>query len=86
MPRDYFDVIREGKEAVVNGFQDLLGVASGQVRSTDGASEEGVPGDEKGLIREVETTAAQGVAGGMDDGPGEELARAGVESGRLRRC
>lgn len=55
----------------MNGFQDLLGVASGQVGSADGASEEGVPGDEKGLIREVETTAAQGVAGGMDDGSGE---------------
>ncbi len=48
-----------------------LGVASGEVGAAYGAGEEGVSGDEKGVVGEVEADAALGVAGGVEDGAGE---------------
>lgn len=61
-------VVREGKEAVVNGAEELAGVASGEVGAAHGAGEEGVAGEEEGLGGEVEAEAALGVAGGVEDG------------------
>ena len=48
-----------------------MGVASGEVGSAYGAGEEGVSGEEEGLVGEVEADAALGVAGGVEDGAGE---------------
>ena len=52
----------------MDGVEELLGVASGEVGAAYGAGEQGVSGDEEGLVGEVEAAAALGVAGGMDDG------------------
>lgn len=71
MAGNYFGVIGEGQEAVVDRLQELLGVASGQVGSTYGTGEEGVSGDQEGLIGEVKAAAALGVARGVDDRAGE---------------
>ena len=48
--RDYFDIVREGQEAVVDRLQDLRRVASGEIGSAYGAREEGVTRDEERLI------------------------------------
>jgi hypothetical protein len=65
------DVIREGKKAVVDGLEELPGIASGEVRAAYGAGEEGVSGEEERVLREVQAGAALGVAGGVEDGAGE---------------
>ncbi len=62
------DFVGEGEEAVVDGREELPGVASGQVGAAYGAGEEGVSGEEEGLVGEVEADGAFGVAGGVEDG------------------
>jgi hypothetical protein len=71
VPRDDGGIVREGKKTVVDGGNELAGVASGKVGAAYGASEEGVAGKEEGLLGEVEADAALGVAGSMEDGTGE---------------
>ena len=61
----------EGEEAVVDGAEDLLGVAAGEVGAADGVGEEGVSGEEEVVLGEVEAEAAGGVAGGVEDDCGE---------------
>ena len=51
--------------------EELAGVAAGEVGAADGAGEEGVSGEEEGLVGEVEADAAFGVAGGVEDGAGD---------------
>ncbi len=48
--------------------QKFAGVASGEVGTSDGAGEEGISCEEEGLVGKVETDAAFGVAGGVEDG------------------
>lgn len=62
------DLVGEGEEGVMDGLDELPGVASGEVGAAYRASEEGVPGEEQGLLGEIEADAALGVAGGVEDG------------------
>jgi hypothetical protein len=68
---DDCDLVGEGEEAVVDGGEELVGVAAGEVGAADGAGEEGVSGEEEGLVGKVEADAALGVAGGVEDGAAE---------------
>lgn len=52
----------------MNRPQYLLTIASREVSSAYGTGEEGITGDEEGMIGEIEATAALGVARGVDDG------------------
>lgn len=63
--------IGQSKKVLVDGGEEFAGVASGEVGAADGAGEEGVSGEEEGLLREVEADATFGVAGGVEDGAGE---------------
>ena len=79
MSRDDGDLVGEGEDTLVNGGEELAGVAPREVGATDGASEEGVSGEEDGLIGEVKADAAFGVAwsvkdGASDAGDGNEFA------------
>jgi hypothetical protein len=65
------DVVGKGEEAVVYGGDELAGVAAGEVGAAYGAGEEGVSGEEEGLVGKVEADAALGVAGGVENGAGE---------------
>ena len=71
MAWDDDDVVRKGEEAVVDGGDELAGVAAGEVGATYGAGEEGVAGEEEGLVGKIEADAALGVAGGVEDGAAE---------------
>ena len=55
----------------MDGLEELFGVASGKVGATHGAGEEGVSGDEEGVVRQVEAGAALGVAGSVEDRGGQ---------------
>ncbi len=63
--------VGEGEEAVVDGAEELFGVAAGEVGAADGVGEEGVSGEEEVVVGEVETEASLRVAGGVEDGSGE---------------
>jgi len=63
--------VGEWQQVVVDGVEQLAGIAAGQVGAADRAGEEGVAGDEEALLGEVEADAALGVAGGMEDAAGE---------------
>ena len=67
------DFVGEGEEAFVDGVKKFAGVASGEVGAAYGAGEESVSGQEEGLVREVETDGAFGVAGRVEDDAGEAL-------------
>ena len=71
MAGDDGDFVGEGEEAVVDGGEELLGVAAGEVGAAYGAGEEGVSGEQEGLVGEVEADAAFGVSGGVEDVAGE---------------
>ena len=71
MTGDDFGGVGQGPKMVMDGVQQLAGVASGQVGAADGAGEESVSGDEEALLGKVEADAALGVAGGVEDGAGE---------------
>ncbi len=58
MAGDDGDLVGEGEEALVDGGEELAGVAAGEVGAADGAGEEGVSGQEEGLVGEVEADAA----------------------------
>lgn len=60
-------VLRQGHKAGVNGAEQRLAVATGQVGAADGAGEEGVAGEEQFLLWEKKADAAGGVAGGVND-------------------
>lgn len=68
MAGDDRDVVGEGKQGIVNGFQEFFRVASGEIGATYGACEECVSGEQEGLLGEVETNAAFGVTRGVEDG------------------
>lgn len=70
MPRNDDDIVRKCEEGAVNGFEELGGVAAGEIGSANGASEEGVSGEEKSLLGEIEADTALGVARGVEDGAG----------------
>ena len=59
----------------MDGGYELAGVASGQVRAAYGSGEEGISGEQEGLVGKIETAAARGVAGGVQDGAGESRDR-----------
>ena len=71
MTGNHFYFIGQGEKAVVNGGQELPAVAAWEVRAAYRAGKEGVSGEEEGLGGEVETDAALGVAGGVEDGAAE---------------
>ncbi len=71
MSRDDFNLVWEGQNAVVDGLEQGSGIAAGQVGASDRAGEESISGDEKGMVGEIEATAAFGVAWGVDDGAAE---------------
>jgi hypothetical protein len=71
VPRNDGGVARKREKTVVNGGDELVGVAPGKVSAAYRTGEEGVTGEEEGLLGEVETDAALGVAGGVEDGAGE---------------
>jgi hypothetical protein len=68
---DDCDLIGEGEETVVDGGDELAGVAAGEVGAADGAGEKGVSGEKEGLVGQVEADAALGVARGVEDGAAE---------------
>ena len=51
----------------MQGLQDLLHRAAGQVGAADGAGEESVAGKQELFGREIEADAALGVTGGVED-------------------
>lgn len=61
-------VLGEREEAVVDGTEELGGVASGEVGATDGADEEGVPGEQEVVSGQVKAEAALRVSGSVEDG------------------
>jgi hypothetical protein len=82
--RNYGDFVGESEQALVDGVQELVGVASGKVGAADGAGEESVPGEEEFLVGKVEADGAFGVSGGVEDGtrkPGDGYALAVFEGG-----
>lgn len=58
--------IRESEKAGVDGVDDLLVVAAGQVGAANASREEGVAGEDHSEWGEVKTNRALGVSGGMD--------------------
>jgi len=64
---DYVRFVGEGEKAVVEGAEDLVRVAAGQVGAADGSGEKRVSGEEQVFRREVEADAAFGVAWGAED-------------------
>ena len=71
MTWDDGDLIWEGEKALVDRVYELACVAAGQVGAADRTGEEGVACEEEGLSGEIETDAAFGVAGSVEDGAGE---------------
>jgi len=71
MSRDDGYRIGQSKKMLVDGGEELAGVASGEVGAADGAGEEGVPGEEEGLLGEIEADTAFSVTGSVEDGSGE---------------
>ena len=71
MPRDDCGFVRKREKPIVDRGDELAGVASGKVGAAYGAGEEGIPGEEEGLLGEVEADAALGVAGSVEDASGE---------------
>jgi hypothetical protein len=65
------DLVGEGEETLVDGGEEFVGIASGEIGAAHGAGEEGVSGEEEGLVGEVEADGALGVTGGVEDGAGE---------------
>jgi hypothetical protein len=68
---DDYDFVGKRQKAVMDGTDELFFVTSGEVCSAYGTCEEGVSGDEQGLVREIKARAALGVAGGVEDYAGE---------------
>jgi hypothetical protein len=68
---DDCDVVGQCEQAGVDGVEEFAGVAAGKVGAADGAREEGVSGEEEGLLGKVEADAAFCVAGSVEDGSGE---------------
>lgn len=64
-------MVREGQKGVMDGLDELLAVAPGQVSSPDGAGEEGISGEKQCLLGKIEADAAFGVARSMEDGAGK---------------
>jgi len=62
-----FGFIWEREQAVLDGIENLVRVAAGEVGAADAACEEGVAGDEQAERGEVEAYGALGVAGSMED-------------------
>ena len=52
----------------MDGLDQLLGVATGQIGASDRPCKEGVSREQQGLIRNVEADAALGMAGSRNDG------------------
>ena len=50
MAGDDGDLVGEGEQALVDGGEELAGVASGEVGAAYGAGEEGVSGEEEVLV------------------------------------
>ena len=71
MAWDDGDLVGKGEKTVVNCGQKLVGVATGEVSSTNGAGEKGVSGDQKGVVGKVKAAAALGVSGCVEDRTGE---------------
>ena len=71
MSGDDSDRVWEGEKTVVDRREELFRVASGEVGAADGTGEESVSGEKEGLVGDIETDAAFGVAGGVEDGAGE---------------
>lgn len=70
MTGDDGDLVRQGEEGGVDGFEELVGISSGEVGAANGAVEESVSGEQKGLLRDIEADASFGMAGGVEDGAG----------------
>ena len=60
------------------GADELAGIASGEVGAAYGSGEEGVSGQEEGVVGEVEAGAALRVAGGVEDLPAKACDRYGL--------
>ena len=73
--RDDDGGVGQGKQLGVDGTEQGGTIAAGKIGATDGASEKSVAGEEKTFVRQVETDAALGVAGGVEDVAGEGWAR-----------
>ena len=71
MAWDDDDLVGKGEEGVVDGLDQLAGVASGQVCAAYRTGEEGVPGEQESLLGKVEADAAFRMAGGVQDGAGQ---------------
>ena len=68
---DYYGFIRQGQDGVVQGAENLLHGAAGEVGAADRPGEEGVTGDQLFFGLKVEADAAFGVAGSVEDLGGE---------------
>jgi hypothetical protein len=64
---DNYGFIGQRQHRVVQGSQNLLHGAAGQIGAADGTGEKGVTGDEFIVGREIEADAAFGVAGRVQD-------------------
>jgi len=60
-------VAGQGEQACLDGVEDLVGVATGEVGSADAASKKGVAGENHLEWLEVKTDGTLGVAGGVND-------------------
>ena len=62
-----FGVVGECEQASLDGVDDLLEVAAGEIGAADAACEEGVTGDKYLERREVKADGPLGVARGVED-------------------
>ena len=67
MPRIDPSFVGQQLEPGVDGSDDLVVVASGQIGATDAAGKEGIAGDQKILLFKVETTGALRVTWGVQN-------------------
>ena len=71
VPGDDAGGFRKRQQIGVNGTKQCGGVAAGQIGSADASGEEGVPGEQKGVLREIEAEAPRGVPGGVQNDAAE---------------
>lgn len=67
MSRNDSGVFGQGEQACVDGVEDLVGIAAGEVGSADAAGKEGIAGENHLERFEVKADGSLGVAGSVDD-------------------
>jgi len=81
MAGNYYGFIWQRQDRVVQGVQDFLHGATGEIGAANGAGEQGVASNQLLFCGEIEADAAFGVAGGMKDAGGVRSGGDGFSGG-----